>query len=97
MTDQSSYHYAVIARALKVIDAAGPALSLEELAARMDIQEMTKFIIADSLAFVSIDGLYRAVGEAERNKACPQYCDACFSGEYPTRLTDLVGRDGAGG
>jgi AraC family transcriptional regulator of adaptative response/methylated-DNA-[protein]-cysteine methyltransferase len=37
MTDQSSYHYAVIARALKVIDAAGPALSLEELAARMDM------------------------------------------------------------
>ncbi len=65
------------------------------LAATMDVEAMAKFIHADSLAFVSIDGLYRAVGEAERNKACPQYCDACFSGEYPTRLTDLIGRDGA--
>uniref|UniRef100_UPI00286C87BC amidophosphoribosyltransferase n=1 Tax=Novosphingobium sp. TaxID=1874826 RepID=UPI00286C87BC len=54
------------------------------LAARMDVQEMTKFIVADSLAFVSIDGLYRAVGEASRNAAQPQHCDACFSGEYPT-------------
>jgi amidophosphoribosyltransferase len=62
------------------------------LAARMDIQEMTKFIVADSLAFVSIDGLYRAVGEAQRNSACPQHCDACFTGEYPTSLTDLAER-----
>jgi len=65
------------------------------LAARMDVEAMAKFIHADSLAFVSIDGLYRAVGEAQRNTACPQYCDACFSGDYPTRLTDLAGRDGA--
>jgi amidophosphoribosyltransferase len=63
------------------------------LAARMDIEAMSEFIHADSLAFVSIDGLYRAVGEAGRNKACPQYCDACFSGEYPTRLTDLAERE----
>ena len=63
------------------------------LAARMDVQEMTKFIVADSLAFVSMDGLYRAVGEASRNNACPQHCDACFSGDYPTRLTDLAERE----
>ncbi|MDE2596028.1 MAG: amidophosphoribosyltransferase [Sphingomonadales bacterium] len=63
------------------------------LAARMNIQGMADFIKADSLAFVSIDGLYRAVGEAARNNACPQYCDACFSGEYPTRLTDLAERE----
>jgi amidophosphoribosyltransferase len=66
------------------------------LAARMDVDAMAQFIHADSLAFVSIDGLYRAVGEAQRNASCPQYCDACFSGEYPTRLTDLAERDGAG-
>lgn len=59
------------------------------LAGRMDIAAMREFIKADSLAFVSIDGLYRAVGLAERNNAKPQYCDACFTGEYPTRLTDL--------
>ena len=63
------------------------------LAARMDVAAMADFIRADSLAFVSIDGLYRAVGEAGRRNACPQYCDACFTGEYPTRLTDLAERD----
>ena len=62
------------------------------LAARMDLQAMADFIHADSLAFVSIDGLYRAVGEVGRNAGAPQYCDACFSGEYPTRLTDLAER-----
>jgi amidophosphoribosyltransferase len=62
------------------------------LAARMDVEAMAEFIQADSLAFVSIDGLYRAVGEKERNKACPQHCDACFTGDYPTRLTDFADR-----
>ena len=49
---------------------------------------MRDFIGVDSLAFISIDGLYRAVGEKGRNPARPQYCDACFTGDYPTRLTD---------
>ncbi len=63
------------------------------LAARMGVAEMAEFIVADSLAFVSIDGLYRAVGEAERNNACPQHCDACFTGQYPTPLTDMADRE----
>ncbi|MEQ1687776.1 MAG: amidophosphoribosyltransferase [Sphingopyxis sp.] len=58
------------------------------LAAQMDVAAMAEHIEADSLAFLSIDGLYRAVGETERNNACPQHCDACFTGDYPTRLTD---------
>ncbi len=58
------------------------------LAARMDLEAMADYIQADSLAFVSIDGLYRAVGQSDRKPACPQFCDACFTGEYPTRLTD---------
>jgi len=62
------------------------------LAGRMDIAAMCAFIKADSLAFVSIDGLYRAVGLRDRNNACPQYCDACFTGDYPTRLTDIADR-----
>ena len=62
------------------------------LAANMDIKAMADFIKADSLAFVSIDGLYRAVGEAKRNSKCPQFCDACFSGDYPTKLTDFEER-----
>lgn len=64
------------------------------LAGRMDLAAMREFIKADSLAFISIDGLYRAVGQEARNKACPQYCDACFTGEYPTSLTDLNRGDG---
>jgi amidophosphoribosyltransferase len=61
----------------------------ELLAANYDVEGMRSLIHADTLAFVSIDGLYRAVGLTQRNPAMPQYCDACFSGEYPTRLTDI--------
>ncbi|HEX8401872.1 MAG TPA: amidophosphoribosyltransferase [Allosphingosinicella sp.] len=58
------------------------------LAAQMNVAQMNEYIRADSLAFVSIEGLYRAVGEEERDEAQPQHCDACFTGQYPTRLTD---------
>ncbi len=58
------------------------------LAAQMSVAQMNEYIRADSLAFVSIEGLYRAVGEEQRDEAQPQHCDACFSGQYPTRLTD---------
>jgi amidophosphoribosyltransferase len=58
------------------------------LASRMDVEEMRQFIEADSLAFLTIDGLYRALGVAARNSGVPQYCDACFTGSYPTTLTD---------
>ena len=54
----------------------------------MSVAEMNDYIKADSLAFISLDGLYRAVGEEGRDEAEPQHCDACFSGDYPTRLTD---------
>ena len=65
----------------------------ELLAHRHDLDGMAAEIGVDSLAFISIDGLYRAMGEAERNAAAPQYCDACFTGDYPTRLTDRDGGD----
>jgi len=58
------------------------------LAAKLDVGGMTDFIHADSLAFVSIDGLYKALGEARRANINPKYCDACFTGDYPTTLTD---------
>jgi amidophosphoribosyltransferase len=58
------------------------------LAHKYDIAGMTKFIGCDSLAFISLDGLYRALNEAKRNNEVPQYCDACFSGEYPVPLLD---------
>ena len=58
------------------------------LAATHDLEEMRTYIQADSLAFVSIDGLYRALGSADRPAVRPGYCDACFTGDYPTTLTD---------
>src|SRR6478735_3962416 len=58
------------------------------LAAKLDLGGMTDFIHADSLSFVSIDGLYKALGEAKRAEIHPKYCDACFTGDYPTTLTD---------
>jgi amidophosphoribosyltransferase len=54
----------------------------------MSVEQMCQYIGADSLAFVSIDGLYRAVGQDKRNNAQPQFCDACFTGEYAIRLSD---------
>ena len=56
------------------------------IAAKLDIDAIAKEIGADSLAFISIDGLYRAMGEAGRNPDGPQYCDACFTGDYPIKL-----------
>jgi amidophosphoribosyltransferase len=58
------------------------------LASHMDVEEMARFIGADSLAFISIDGLYRAMGEARRDPAAPKFCDACFTGDYPIALVD---------
>ena len=58
------------------------------LAARNSIEEMAKLIGVDSLAFISIDGLYRALGKPGRDPVQPAFCDACFTGEYPIPLTD---------
>ncbi|MFD1942820.1 amidophosphoribosyltransferase [Paradevosia shaoguanensis] len=57
-----------------------------------DIEAMCRYIGADSLQFLSIDGLYKAVGGEPRNPLAPQFTDHYFTGEYPTPLTDLNGR-----
>ena len=58
---------------------------------------MAKFIKVDSLAFVSIDGLYRAMGlsgrDASRDPRTPGFCDACFTGDYPISLDDQMGME----
>jgi amidophosphoribosyltransferase len=61
------------------------------LAATHTLEEMRKFIGVTSLAFLSVDGVYRSVGYDGRNNAHPQFTDHCFTGEYPTHLTDLIG------
>ncbi len=58
------------------------------LAYRNNVEAMAKLIGVDSLAFISLDGLYRAVGETGRDTKQPQFCDACFTGDYPIMLTD---------
>ncbi|MCQ0093182.1 amidophosphoribosyltransferase [Roseovarius sp. M141] len=61
------------------------------LAATMSEDEMRQHLAVDSLKFISLNGLYRAVGEATgRDDSSPQYCDACFSGEYPVRPSDQI-------
>lgn len=62
------------------------------LAHEKSVGAMRDFIGADSLAFISIDGLYRAMGEPERADKGPAYCDACFTGDYPIPLTDREAR-----
>jgi amidophosphoribosyltransferase len=61
------------------------------LAANMTVDEMCAHLDVDSLQFISIDGLYRAAGEAAgRDATSPRYCDACFTGDYPVKPTDMI-------
>ena len=65
------------------------------LAAQHSIDEMARLIGVDSMAYLSIDGLYRAMGEKDgRAGEARSYCDACFTGDYPTRLVDRSGLTG---
>ena len=64
------------------------------LAATHNLEEMREYIGCDSLAFLSVDGIYRAMGEEGRNAQRPQFTDHCFTGDYPTNLTDVVGDTG---
>lgn len=63
------------------------------MAAQMSVEEIARQLDVDSLAFISIDGLYRAMGLPGRDKEHPAFCDACFTGQYPVKLTDVESRD----
>ena len=66
----------------------------ELLAANRSIEEIERFIGVDSIAFLSIDGLYKAMGHKNgRDPKEPAFTDHCFTGEYPTRLIDRSGED----
>jgi amidophosphoribosyltransferase len=62
------------------------------LAATHDLEGMREFIGADSLAFLSVDGIYKAMGFEARDPVRPQFTDHCFTGDYPTGLTDQTGQ-----
>jgi amidophosphoribosyltransferase len=61
------------------------------IAANNSVEEIAKIIGVDTLRYISLDGLYRAISKSKRNNENPQYCDACFSDQYPIRLTDKNG------
>ncbi|MEO1137604.1 MAG: amidophosphoribosyltransferase, partial [Pseudomonadota bacterium] len=60
----------------------------ELLAVERSVEEMRALIGVDSLAFLSLDGLYKAFRKGKRDQAAPAFTDHCFTGDYPTRLVD---------
>jgi amidophosphoribosyltransferase len=63
------------------------------LAAKYSLEEMRNYIGADSLAFLSVEGIYKAIGYEGRDAENPQFTDHCFTGDYPTPLTDMAEDD----
>ena len=64
------------------------------LASNNSLEEMCAYIGADSLAFLSVDGLYKAMGHKNgRDPKNPAYTDHCFTGDYPTQLKDQTSDD----
>lgn len=64
------------------------------LAANHDLEGMRRYIGADSLAFLTVEGVYRAMGYEGRDPVHPQFTDHCFTGDYPTPLTDKASAAG---
>ena len=60
----------------------------ELLAANKNLKEMEKFIGADTLSFLSLEGLYEALCSEKRNNLYPQFSDHYFTGEYPIKRVD---------
>ncbi len=60
----------------------------ELLASKFDLEGMRKFINVKTLKFLSIDGLYKSMGQKKRNSSYPQFTDHCFTGDYPVKPID---------
>ena len=65
----------------------------ELLAANMSVEEICSHVRAKSLKFLSLNGLYKAMGFKERNKEYPQLTDHYFTGEYPIKIIDELGEE----
>ena len=65
----------------------------ELLAANQSVSEICKYINAKSLKFLSLDGLYKAMGFKKRNDIYPQLTDHYFTGDYPVKPVDKLGDD----
>ena len=84
-------HMRIAAPPIKYPDFYGIDTPVQEqlLAANNSLEEMCQFIGADSLAFLSVDGLYKAMGHnTGRDPENPAFTDHCFTGDYPTQLQD---------
>jgi amidophosphoribosyltransferase len=55
------------------------------IAANKSVEEIREYIKADSLAYLSLEGLRKAAGESDE----PSYCTACYTGKYPTNVVDV--------
>ena len=87
----SEVHMRIAAPPIKFPDFYGIDTPKKEdlLAASLSLEEMCAQIGADSLAFLTIDGLYNAMGHKNgRDSENPAYTDHCFTGDYPTFLRD---------
>lgn len=58
------------------------------IASNHSAEEIARMIGVDTLAFISLDGLYRAMGKKIEGKPSQKFCDACFTGDYPVPLVD---------
>lgn len=88
----SEVHFRIASPPIKFPDYYGIDMPDKDklLAATMGLEEMRAYLGVESLAFISIDGLYRALGEPGRNNMTPQFTDHYFTGDYPTPIADLV-------
>ena len=55
------------------------------IAANKSVEEIREYIGADSLSYLSIEGLKKAAGEGEKTN----YCSACYTGKYPLNCVDV--------
>ena len=85
-------HMLIASPAIKYPDFYGVDTPTQEelLAANKNLEEMRKYIGAKSLEFLSLDGLYKALGYNKRNNENPQFTDHYFTGEYPIRPLDYL-------
>ena len=63
------------------------------LAANLSLEKMRKLINANTLKFLSIEGLYKSMGYEKRNSTYPQFTDHCFTGDYPVKPLDINDSD----
>ena len=59
------------------------------IAANNTVDEIRSFIEADSLAYLSMDGLLQSCGDGTAHGAQPTFCTACYTGNYPTDWVDV--------